>query len=433
MSVTPAEWKRKAIHAGSGLAALALRYLDWKGAAALALAALLFNIFVLPRIAGGIYRDPSCGRDMGIVAYPAMVLVLILVFRGPYLPIAAAVWAMMAFGDSAAAIVGKTIGGPTLPWNPAKTWVGLLSNWAVGGAAAVLVHLFVSRRGPAPEAVAILMIGAGIYALLESVRAGLDDNIVATLPTALAVYQMGMVWPPTLVLDAFPWKRLAIALAVSAAVALLMGGLRVVSVSGAIAGGAIGFLILAAGGWNAYALLWVFFLVGTLATRLGYRRKAAAGVAQPNAGRRGASNAIANCVVPTALLLLRLPAFAFAAALGAALADTLGTEIGSLYGKRAFSPLTWKPLPAGTQGAISWPGTAACLAGAALIAAAGRQLQLVPASLLWVVLLGGFVGAMAESVLKSLGPRWGIRLDHDFANALNTFVGAVVALRIAAS
>src|SRR5580765_6199296 len=108
--MTRAEWTRKAVHAGFGLAALTLRFLDWKGAAALALLALLFNVLVLPRIGRGIYRDASRRHDAGIVAYPAMVLLLILIFRGTYLPIAAAVWAMMAFGDPAAAIVGKMVG-----------------------------------------------------------------------------------------------------------------------------------------------------------------------------------------------------------------------------------------------------------------------------------------------------------------------------------
>ena len=87
----------------------------------------------MPRVGRGIYRDPAAARDAGIVAYPAMVLFLILVFSGKYVSIAAAVWAMMAFGDPAAAIVGRNVGGPTLPWNRGKTWAGLLSNWAVGG------------------------------------------------------------------------------------------------------------------------------------------------------------------------------------------------------------------------------------------------------------------------------------------------------------
>ena len=46
-----------------------------------------------------------------------MVLLLILVFGDTDLPLVAAVWAMMAFGDPAAAIAGRLVGGPALPWN----------------------------------------------------------------------------------------------------------------------------------------------------------------------------------------------------------------------------------------------------------------------------------------------------------------------------
>ena len=436
--MTRAEWTRKAVHAGFGLAALALRFLDWKAAAALALLALLGNLFVLPRMtsARSIYRDAARRHDAGIVAYPAMVLLLILVFRGPYLPIAAAVWAMMAFGDPAAAIVGKTVGGPALPWNPRKTWVGLLADWAVAGPSAVLVHLFVSGREPQADTVAILMIGAALYAFLESVPAGIDDNLVAALPTALAIYQMGLVWPAAPSIGPMPWGRWAVALALNVAVAAAMVGLRVVRPSGAVAGGIVGFLILAAGGWGAYALLWIFFLLGTLATRLGYRRKRAAGTAQSHEGRRGAGNVVANCGVAAALLLLRAPAFAFAAALGAALADTLGTEVGTLYGSRAFSPLTLRPVPKGTPGAVSVPGTAAALVGATLIGFGAVALGVVariPGALVACVVAGGFLGALCESIVTTVASRFGTRLDHEFSNALNTFVGALIALELGSS
>jgi len=425
--VTPAEWQRKAVHAGFGLCALALRWLDWRAAAACALAALLFNVAVIPRLGRRLYRTGVGRLDSGIVAYPAMVLVLILIFRDHYLPVAAAVWAMMAFGDPAAAIVGKSVGGPTLPWNPRKTWVGALTNWAVAGTSSILVFLFVSRREIAADSVAILMIGAGLYAFLESVESGLDDNIVAPLPVALAVYQMGLSWPPTL--PSGTW--LGLAAGVNLAVAILMGTLSVVRPSGAVAGGILGFVILGFGGWGAYAVLWSFFLLGTLATRLGYRRKASAGLAQSDSGRRGAAHAVANCLVPAALVLLGTPAIGLVAAFGAALADTLGTEVGTLYGRHAFSPLGFRALPAGTPGAISWPGTAASLAGAAAIAVVGWQLRLFPAALLWAAVLGGFLGALAESVINDFGRRTGFQLDHEFANALNTFVGAMLALRLA--
>ncbi|HWZ86027.1 MAG TPA: DUF92 domain-containing protein [Thermoanaerobaculia bacterium] len=428
--MTPAEWRRKAVHAGMGLFALALRWLDWRAAAALALAALLFNVYAMPRIGRAIYRNRLARRDTGIVAYPAVVLLLILVFGQTDLPLVAAVWAMMAFGDPAAAIAGRTVGGPALAWNGEKTWVGLLADWAVAGATSAAVFSFVVRRAPQPDTVLVLMIAAGAYAFLESVRSGLDDNVVAALPTALVLYRLGYHWPPVLAAGAVSAGGLGVALAINLAVAAVMGALRVVSPSGAVAGGVAGFLILGAGGWRAYALLWVFFLLGTVATRLGYRRKAAAGTAQANEGRRGAANVVANCLVPVALLLLGLPAVAFAAAFGAALADTLGTEVGTLYGRRAFSPLALQPLPPGTPGAVSLPGTAASLAGAFAIAGAGYLIGLFPEAAVWVAGLAAFLGAMSESLLNDFGRRAGFGLDHEFANGLNTFVGAMLALRI---
>jgi uncharacterized protein (TIGR00297 family) len=429
--MTPAEWRRKAVHAGMGLIALSLRWLDWRVAAAAAAGALVFNVWVMPHIGRGIYRNRLARRDPGIVAYPAIVLLLILVFGQTDLPLVAAVWAMMAFGDPAAAIAGRTVGGPGLPWNAEKTWTGLLANWAVSGAASIGVFSFVVRRWPQPDTVLVLMIGAGLYAFLESVRSGLDDNVVAALPTALVLYALNAHWPPAVAAGPPSARGLAVALGANLLVALAMGALRIVSVSGAVAGAVAGFLILAAGGWSAYGLLWAFFLLGTLATRLGYRRKAAAGTAQPNEGRRGVANVAANCVVPAALLLLGLPSVAFVAAFGAALADTLGTEVGTLYGRRAFSPLTFQSLPPGTPGAVSWPGTAASLAGAAAIAAAGLLFGLVPPAVVWVAGLAAFLGAMSESWLNDFGRRAGFGLDHEFANALNTFIGAMVALRIA--
>ena len=430
--MTSAEWKRKAVHAGMGLFALPLRWLGAGPAAAIALFALLFNAIVMPRIGRGIYRDPSARRDAGIVAYPAMVLLLILVFAGKYLPVAAAVWAMMAFGDPAAAIAGRLVGGPSLPWNREKTWVGLLANWAVASAASFGVFLFVSARPASSDAAAILLVGAAVYAFLESVRSGVDDNVVAALPTALAVYQLAIAWPPRpLAGFAAPAAVVLTALGVNAAVAAVMGALRVVSPSGAVAGGIAGAVILACGGWGAYGLLWTFFLAGTIATRLGYRRKAALGVAQADSGRRGAAHVAANCLVPAALLLLGAPRVGFAAAFAAALADTLGTEIGTLFGRRPFSPLTLRRLEPGTPGAVSLPGTLASLAGGAAIAAAAVGLGVVRPSLAPAVALGGFLGALAESVVAALGARFGFRLDHEFANAFNTFAGAMIALRLA--
>jgi uncharacterized membrane protein len=76
------------------------------------------------------------------------------------------------------------------------------------------------------------------------------------------------------------------------------------------------------------------------------------------------------------------------------------------------------------------PGTAASLVGAFAIAAAGFLLGLLPAAAVWVAGVAAFLGAMSESWLNDFGRRAGFGLDHEFANGLNTFLGAMLALRI---
>ncbi|HEX9286985.1 MAG TPA: DUF92 domain-containing protein [Thermoanaerobaculia bacterium] len=433
-TITATEWKRKAVHAATGLFALTFRWLDWKAAAVVALAALLFNLFLMPRVGRGLYRDRTRSRDPGIVAYAAMVLVLVLLLREHYLTVAAAVWAMMAFGDPAAAVAGEVLDGPTLPWNRSKRWIGLASNWAAGATASILVFWFVSARPLDLAAAWLLLAGAAVYAFLESVRAGIDDNLVAAIPTALFLIQLGRFPEAPLVpYHAGSWGRLATAVAVNVAAALVTGGAGLVSRTGALSGAIAGFVVMSYGGWTAYALLWGFFLAATAATKWGYGAKRAAGVAQAGRGRRGAANVVANCLVPIAFLVLGAPAAGFAGALAAALADTLGTEVGTLFGRNPRSPLTFEPLAPGTPGAVSLAGTAAALAGAFGMALAAWIFGWLPREVVIAVLAGGFLGAMSESVLADLGRRFGFRPDHEFANAFNTFAGGLIALEIALS
>ena len=433
MRIPASEWTRKAVHAGMGLCALALRWLSWPQAALLALAALVFNLFAMPRIGRGIYRDRNRSRDTGIIAYPAVVLALLLLFRHN-IYIVAAVWAMMAFGDPAASIAGRLLEGPTLPWNRAKTWAGLLADWSIGGLAAVLVFRFVSARELEPRAVAMLVAGAAVYACLESVKAGLDDNVVAGIPTALLLFQ----WDRVSVAGAVLWPAASVgsllaALGVNVAVAFATWRLGLVAFSGAVAGALAGALVVLFGGWGAYAVLWAFFLGGTVATKLGYRRKARIGVAQADSGRRGVAHVIANVGVPLVLLASGVRPVAYVAALAAALADTLGTEIGGLLGRHPFSLVRLRPMTPGTPGAVSAAGLAAGLLGAAFVGLVGFSCGLIGASGVAVVAAAGLAGSLAESVVHDFGGARGFRLDHDFANAFNTLVGALVALEISVS
>ena len=89
------ETTRQAIHMLVALLAFSLRWLSYPQALALAGALVFFNAFILPRLPGGLrllYRPEERRRMLprGIMAYPASVFLLILLFPAP---IAAAMWA----------------------------------------------------------------------------------------------------------------------------------------------------------------------------------------------------------------------------------------------------------------------------------------------------------------------------------------------------
>src|SRR6202158_3308044 len=91
-------------------------------------------------------------------------------------------------------------------------------------------------------------------------------------------------------------ERLAIATAVTLGFAVLARALHGVNRSGAVAGGLTCFLLFAGAGPAAFATLAALFLMTWAATRLGYRRKLALGLAERREGRN-AWQVLANLVV----------------------------------------------------------------------------------------------------------------------------------------
>jgi uncharacterized protein (TIGR00297 family) len=184
-----------------------------------------------------------------------------------------------------------------------------------------------------------------------------------------------------------------------------------------------------------------FFIIGTAATKLGYRIKAARGIAQEKGGARGWRNAWANGGVPALLALLagaawaraggEAPAFllavAYAAAVATAAADTCSSEVGKAYGRRTFLITTLRPVPPGTEGAVSLEGTMAGLAGGAVVGAVGAAVGLYAWPLAAVVAIAGLLGSLAESVLGTVAERRGW-MGNDLLNAFNTAAGAGMAV-----
>jgi uncharacterized protein (TIGR00297 family) len=425
--------------------ALLLRWLRWPEAALLAVAALLFNWRLLPLLGGrGLWRDSDHGRGYspGILLYPLSVLGLVLAFRHDLWK-AAAVWAVMAWGDGMASLIGHAVGGPRLPWNRGKGWIGLGAFVLFGAVAAWAAAAWTLRlpwaAATAPWLVAGCLVLAGVCGVVESLPWNVDDNLTVPVAGALAMVALSQARAGTLPPEVDLADRVLAGVAVSAALAILAWRVHAIDAGGAASAVVIGTAITAGLGLRGLAVLAAFFVVGTAATRLGQADKARRGLAQERGGVRGWRNAWANGAVPAALALMVLVApadaralwvIAYAASVATAAADTCASEIGKAYGNHAVLITTLRPVPPGTEGGISAEGTLGGLAGAVVVAAAGSVAGLYGWGVAALAAAAGLMGCLAESLLGTLSERRGW-MGNDLLNAVNTAIGALVAVLLA--
>jgi uncharacterized protein (TIGR00297 family) len=422
----------------AGFAAL-LRYITWPQAAALAVAALAFNVFVLPRVAPGILRvSDSGGHRAGVIFYPLSVLILVLVFRSR-LDIVAAAWAVMAFGDGAATLAGTRIGGPRLPWNTDKTWSGLLGFMIASSIGAVMLSVWVAPaiEPPVPSTFTwwAPVAASVVAAFVETIPVKLDDNLSVPVAAGLVLLLAALVnqravelaWPALA-------SRLPIAIGLNLVMATAAWMRGSVTWSGALAGALIGAIVYTGAGLPGWAMLLTAFVAAVGASKLGRRRQIARGIVEDKGDRRGAGNVLANCLVgaigawmmtvetadaPGALIL--------AAGLAAGASDTVASEIGKAFGgsPRAFP--TFRHVPPGTPGAVSLIGTAAGFVAALLMAMLAVAILPGGEMLLPGVVVGATIGAFVESSLATRFEPEGV-LNNDLLNFINTAVAAVVAV-----
>ena len=435
MRLTKSELARKALHIGMALFALLLPSLTWGAALAAAGFAVLFNAFLLPRVTPYFLRkeEGDRGFSVGITLYPLIVFALLLLFRRN-LPVAAAGWGYLAFGDGFASLAGMAIGGRRLPWNSGKTFSGFLAYVVFGFLGASCLYGFVSSRVPSSSELICLFAAALAGAVVESLPSELDDNALPPLVGAAVLACLLFTragWSD--VLEPGAVRGALVALGINAAVGGIALALRLVRPSGALAGAVLGTVILAFGGASLYLLLWIFFGAGTLATRFGKARKEAMGRAEEKGGRRGATNVLANVSVAAFCALVAGLAphgdgfrLAAAAALATALMDTVGTEVGQTITTPTALLPDLRQVPPGTDGAVSVAGTLTGLAAAALLAAAGvMSLLLTPRGAVAVV-LAAVLGTVVESLLGRSGAPWRVSNGH-VLNFVNTLAGAVAA------
>lgn len=199
MGLVPKEDRRKLIHLSMTTFALLLRWLEPWQAAAVAGGAIFMNWVILPLL--GV--DRHLGRDgehyvSGVKLYPVGVLLAVLLAP---LPAAAAGWAALGVGDFVSNVIGRRLGHKKVPWNPEKSWAGMIAFilFAVPAAAFLLWFTWANWKSfgslpglPVPSAGRIwatATVSAVFGAILETIPIPrLNDNISVPVGTALVAW-----------------------------------------------------------------------------------------------------------------------------------------------------------------------------------------------------------------------------------------------------
>lgn len=197
---------------------------------------------------------------------------------------------------------------------------------------------------------------------------------------------------------------------------------------GAITGLVVGLLIYEGTGLTGFTMLCLFFIAGSWATGWHKHQKNLNEATTPRtAGQVLANGGVAGLLSITAFIkpdLMPLLLVMLAGSLASAMADTLSSELGMVYGKRFFNIITLKKDERGLDGVVSVEGTLIGLGGA-FVTALLFWLFTDWSKALYIITIAGFLGNIVDSILGATLERKGI-MGNNMVNFLNTLTGAVV-------
>ncbi|WP_293332785.1 TIGR00297 family protein [Microcoleus sp. CAWBG58] len=248
---------------------------------------------------------------------------------------------------------------------------------------------------------------------------------------------------------------------------------KLLTPAGQLHGWLLGVIIWGSLGWQGYAVVMFYFLVGSGVTRIGKAQKEAEGIAEKRSGARGPENVwgsaltatlcavavLALCIfrdtglgdtggilgdtgilpvpqdaiLPVSQDVISLLLLGYAASLATKLSDTCASEIGKAYGKHTFLITTLQPVPRGTEGAVSLEGTIAGIVGSILIALVSWAVGVIDLTGIVFCVVAAFVATNIESVIGATVQSKFEWLTNEVVNFFNTLIGAIAAIVLASA
>jgi uncharacterized protein (TIGR00297 family) len=206
----------------------------------------------------------------------------------------------------------------------------------------------------------------------------------------------------------------------------------------------LGVIVWGCLGWQGYAIVGFYFLVGSAVTRIGLAEKEAAGIAEKRSGARGPENvwgsALAGTICAIGALIFReldvlqavsLLWLGYVASFATKLSDTTASEVGKAYGKRTFLITTLQPVERGTEGAVSLEGTIAGIVASVAIAVLGWGVGAIDTIGIFYCIVAAFIATNFESAIGATFQAQFEWLTNEVVNIINTLIGAIAAILLA--
>ncbi len=215
---------------------------------------------------------------------------------------------------------------------------------------------------------------------------------------------------------------------------------KLLTPSGLVHAWILGVIVWGVLGWSGYGVVLFYFLAGSAVTKVGMAEKEAAGIAEKRSGARGPENVWGSAASSTlcALATLLVPieyrpllCLGYVSGFSTKLSDTTASEIGKAYGQRTFLITTLRPVPQGTEGAVSLEGTLAGMAASVVIAVVAWAVGLISIVGIGWCVLAAFIATNLESVIGATVQSKFAWLTNEVVNGINTLIGAVSAMGMA--
>ena len=349
-------------------------------------------------------------KSYGTVFYPASFFILILLLWNEHKAIVVISMLIMALADAMAAIAGGNVNKPIR-----YRFSG--EQKSLQGSAVMLIttfgitflglYFFAQYENLDASMTTILWIAA-IVAIIatacESISYKGSDNLTVPLGAAFALHYVVSHTSAQNVI-------FTIGIGLALFVAVVSYSFKFLAGSGAVATFLLGTVIFGTGHWEFSLPILLFFVLSSLLSKMGRKRKQEFSDTFQKGGRRDVGQVLANGGVAGILVLLWnwFPNdawyFAYVGSIAAVTADTWATEIGVFSKIVPRNILNFKKVLPGTSGGVTLLGFAGALFGSFIIVFVASLVTTrydnvaLAVTLFSLIIIAGLLGSVVDSII----------------------------------